>query len=108
MHKEQLEKFNRLFKAEDECAHAYATHCTEAIKAAEANALKEGFDEYTDMSHSMLVDRILDMQNQIETIKSKTESLKAKYKMRLAEHQAEFSSLLKETAVLEKIELDLM
>lgn len=49
MHKEQLDKFNRLFKAEDECAQAYATHCTEAIKATEANALKEGFDEYTDM-----------------------------------------------------------
>lgn len=49
MHKEQLQKLNRLFKAEDECAHAYATHCTEAIKATEANALKEGFDEYTDM-----------------------------------------------------------
>ncbi|XP_017870575.1 PREDICTED: uncharacterized protein LOC108618885 [Drosophila arizonae] len=108
MHKEQLQKLNRLFKAEDECAHAYATHCTEAIKATEANALKEGFDDYTEMPHAMLVDRILEMKNQIETIKSKTESLKAKYKKRLAEHQAEFNSLLKETAALEKIELESM
>lgn len=48
------------------------------------------------------------MKNQIETIKSKTESLKAKYKKRLAEHQADFNSLLKETATLEKIELESM
>ncbi|XP_023165810.1 uncharacterized protein LOC111595998 [Drosophila hydei] len=108
MQKQHLQKLNSLLQTEDECVLAYDTCCAEAVKATEVNSIKEKYDEYTEMPHAVLMDRIFEMKKQTESLKSASADMKAKYNLRLMENQKEFNSILKDTANLEKYELEAM